>query len=429
METVLGKSMTAGTVVPPGDKSISHRAAFLGALSVHGIRVDNFSPGADCASTLKCLSLLGCDVSMDGSRVGVSKGRFFAAPQTILDAGNSGTTARLLVGLLAGIPGIFAILSGDKSLRARPMGRVVHPLQSMGAKIDGTDGGERLPLAIRGVRLSGGEHIPSAASAQVKTALLLAGLSASGSTTVREPLATRDHTERMLSFLQVPVLKDKNSVTIYPCSEVPGGSWIIPGDFSAAAFWIVAGLLSSERGLEIRNTGVNPTRTGMLEVLERMGAVPEMSNLRQWGGEEVADIRIGKTHLTSTRVDACEVPLMVDELPLIALAATQADGVTEISGAGELRVKECDRIHAVAEGLSALGAKITEKDDGWIIEGPCSLSGGRVRTYHDHRMVMTFSIASLVAEGAVLPDETESAGISDPAFMRELARLTGGNVA
>jgi 3-phosphoshikimate 1-carboxyvinyltransferase len=309
------------------------------------------------------------------------------------------------------------------------MGRVVHPLQSMGARIDGMDGGERLPLAVRGARLSGGECVPSAASAQVKTAVLLAGLSASGSTTIREPLATRDHTERMLSFLQVPLLKDKNSVTIYPCSEIPGGSWTVPGDFSAAAFWIVAGAISSERGLEIRDTGVNPTRTGLLKVLERMGAVPEIRNVRQWGGEEVADLRIGKAHMVATRVEAEEVPLLVDELPLVALAATQADGVTEISGAGELRVKECDRIHTVAKGLAALGADIAEKEDGWIIKGPTPLSGGRVSTKGDHRMVMTFSIASLVTKGEAILEETESAGVSDPAFLRELNRIAGGNVA
>lgn len=429
MDTLRSGRNISGTIVPPGDKSISHRAAFLGALSSRGMKVENFSPGADCASTLRCLSQLGCSISRNEGSVNISRGGAFHDPQGILHAGNSGTTARLLTGLLSALPGAFAVISGDSSLQKRPMGRVVRPLQAMGARIDGRDGGVKLPLSIRGSRLSGAEHVPSAASAQVKTALILAGLSALGSTTVHEKRPTRDHTERMLDFLGVPHLREGNSFTVYPCNEIPGGEWTIPGDFSAAAFWIVAGALSSEKGLQIKDTGINPTRTGILKVLERMGCVPEIRNRRNWGGEEVADLEVRRSSLRGTVIEADEIPSLVDELPLLALAATQAEGITEVRGAGELRFKECDRIHAVTEGLSALGAHITEKEDGWIIEGGTPLSGGRVRSFSDHRIVMTFSIASLVTEGDVSIDDTSSVEISDPSFLRELVRKTGENAA
>jgi 3-phosphoshikimate 1-carboxyvinyltransferase len=233
----------------------------------------------------------------------------------------------------------------------------------------------------------------------------------------------------MLDFLGVPHLREGNSFTVYPCNEIPGGEWTIPGDFSAAAFWIVAGALSSEKGLQIKDTGINPTRTGILKVLERMGCVPEIRNRRNWGGEEVADLEVRRSSLRGTVIEADEIPSLVDELPLLALAATQAEGITEVRGAGELRFKECDRIHAVTEGLSTLGAHITEKDDGWIIEGGTPLSGGRVRSFSDHRIVMTFSIASLVTDGKVSIDDTSSVEISDPSFLRELVRKTGENAA
>ena len=429
MKTIERMGKIAGTITLPGDKSISHRAAFLGALSREGVTVDNFSPGADCASTLKCLSRLGCHVVRKDGMVNISSGEGVLDPQGVLDAGNSGTTARLMTGLLAGIPGFFAVISGDESLRMRPMARVVRPLQAMGARIDGCEGGERLPLAIRGARLSGGEHSPSVASAQVKTALLLAGLSASGSTTVNEKRLTRDHTEIMLDFLEVPIQREGLSVTVYPCNEIPGGSWTVPGDFSAASFWIVAGALCSERGLKIEDTGMNPTRTGALRVLERMGLNPEIRNLRKWGGENVADLFVRTSLLSGTVIDAEEIPSLVDELPILALAATQAQGITEVRGARELRFKECDRIHAVAEGLSALGADIREQDDGWIIKGPCHLHGAKVRSYNDHRIVMTLSIASLVSEGEITIDDTSSVAISDPGFFENMEKVKGRHAA
>lgn len=419
----------AGKIILPGDKSISHRAAFLGALSPEGVRVENFSPGADCASTLKCLSQLGCHIAREESKVLISRGEGFQDPKGILDAGNSGTTARLMTGLLSGIPGTFAVISGDESLNRRPMARIVRPLQAMGAKIEGREGGERLPLSIKGARLSGEEHTPSAASAQIKTSLLLAGLSASGSTTVNEIRQTRDHTEVMLDFLGVPHLRKGLSVTVYPCNEVPGGSWTVPGDFSAASFWIVAGALCSERGLEIKDSGMNPTRTGVLRVLDRMGLNFETLNPRKWGGENVADLVVKSSRLRSTVIEAEEVPSLVDELPLLALAATQAEGITEISGARELRFKECDRIHATTQGLSALGADIREKEDGWIINGPCSLHGGRVCSFDDHRIVMTLSIANLITDGEVIIDDTSSVAISDPGFLKNLERVSGRHAA
>jgi 3-phosphoshikimate 1-carboxyvinyltransferase len=418
----------SGQINLPGDKSISHRAAFLGSLSSEGIRVENFSGGADCAATLKCLSDVGCIVEKKHEAVTIRKGSGFKDPERVLDACNSGTTARLLTGLLAGKDGIFAVLSGDASLRRRPMARIVKPLQAMGARIDGRGGAEKLPLAIKGVRLSGGVHTPEVPSAQVKTALLLAGLSASESTTVAECGVTRDHTEIMLDFLGIPHERNGKAVTVYPCTEVPGATWKIPGDFSAASFWIVGAALASVDGLDIKDTGINPTRTGVLGVLERMGLSPVLSNRRKWGKEPVADISVKKTSLRATEITRDEIPSMVDELPIVALAATQAQGTTVISGAGELRFKECDRIHAVAEGLTTLGADIEERPDGWIIRGPSELNGGKVRTFEDHRIVMTFAIASLIAGGEVVLDDTTPVSISDPGFFSNLEKVGQGVV-
>ncbi len=415
-----------GEIILPGDKSISHRAAFLGSLSSEGIRVENFSKGADCCSTLKCLSSTGSLVKSDDTGVIISKGNGFNDPEGPLDAGNSGTTARLITGLISGIENSFAVITGDQSLLRRPMARIVRPLQSMGARIDGRDGADRLPLSIKGVRLSGGEHSPSVPSAQVKTALLLAGLSASESTTVNECGITRDHTEIMLDFLGIPLVRKGLSITVYPCSEVPGASWRIPGDFSAAAFWLVAGALCSEKGLDIKDVGINPTRTGVMPVLERMGLKAELMDHRKWGGEPVADISVRASLLKGTNIEESEIPSMVDELPIVALAATQAEGITVVSGAGELRFKECDRIHAVTQGLRELGADIEEKEDGWIIKGPSKLHGGNVKSFGDHRIVMTFSIADLISEGKVVIDDVSAAAISDPGFFQTLEKVKRG---
>jgi len=415
-----------GEIHVPGDKSISHRAAFLGALTRDGVEVSNFSPGQDCASTLACLEAMGCAVEQDKAlnTVKIKAPAGLKEPKDVLDAKNSGTTARLLLGLLSGIPNLFAVVTGDESLKRRPMGRVVKPLVAMGAKIDGREFGERLPLAVRGRKLSGGVHALQVASAQVKTAILLAGLGAQGATTVIEPSPTRDHTEIMLEYLGVPVLKDGLKVTVYPTSSIPGGSWRIPGDFSAAAFWIVAAAITAESELRIKEVNVNPTRTGLLKVLERMGLDHAIEDETLSGGERTATVAVRSSRLKGTTVSPEEVPSLIDELPVLAVAATQAEGITEIRGARELRVKESDRIHAMAINLKALGAQIQETDDGWIIKGRTALLGGRAKSFGDHRVAMAMAVAGLVATGPLCIEDEECVSISYPGFFDDLTELT-----
>jgi 3-phosphoshikimate 1-carboxyvinyltransferase len=410
----------------PGDKSISHRAALLGALSREGVEVRNFSGGADCASTLSCVEKLGARVERGGGVLRIARGDAFREPENVLDAGNSGTTARTLCGLLAGIPGIYAVLTGDDSLRRRPMRRVTEPLRAAGARIDGRSDGALLPLSIRGSRLSGGEFRLAAASAQVKTALLLAGLFAQDTTRVIEPLQTRDHTERLLLKLGVPCTVGPEGITISPAKDVGGGSWEIPGDASAAAFWAVAAAILPESELILRRVGLNPTRTGFLRVLERMGAAAEVENRAEAGGEPLGDLILRSADLEGTRIDAEEIPSLVDELPILAVAAARARGITEIRGAGELRVKECDRIAAVAEGLRTLGAEVEEHPDGWTIQGPCVFRGGRIRTFGDHRIAMAFAVAGLASSEPVELDDEACAVISYPRFFSALEELTRG---
>ncbi len=418
-----------GKITPPGDKSISHRAAFMGALSSEGISVSNFSTGADCASTLRCLGQIGCRVLREGHRVSVHRGSERKETGGILDAGNSGTTARLLCGFLAGIPGLFSVITGDESLRKRPMARVVSPLRTMGARIDGPEGASSLPLSIRGTRLSGGTFSLTVASAQVKTALLLAGLNAQGSVTVVEPLQTRDHTEIMLRHLGVPVRSEAGAVTVYPCSDLPGGSWRIPGDFSSAAFWIVAATIAEGSDLVLEGVGANPTRTGILKHLQEMGADLEWGSQSLAGGEQQADLKVHSAPLEAVAIGEKDIPIMVDELPVLAVAATQAKGVSRISGARELRFKETDRIRAMTEGLKKLGAKILEHDDGWEIEGPVQLHGGTVDGCGDHRIAMALSIAALVADGPVTVEGGGCVEISYPSFYDDLKTVTACGAA
>jgi len=424
MKIIQPAQRITGEVSLPGDKSISHRAAFLGALSMDGIEVSNFSPGADCSSTLNCLEQIGCSVTREEGVVRVRRGEAFEDPQGVLDAGNSGTTARLLCGLVSGQPGLFGVISGDESLSRRPMGRVVRPLQAMGARIDGRNCGEGLPLAIKGTLLTGGRYTPSAASAQIKTSLILAGLSSSSSTTVNEPRKTRDHTEIMLSHLKVPILVEGLSVTVFPHPDIPGGRWAIPGDFSASAFWLVAASILPGSDLNIRSSGVNPTRTGAMKILKRMGADISLHGEHNSGGEPVADIHVKASPLKGIEIGEEEIPFLVDELPVIAVAATQAEGTTVVKGASELRVKECDRISAMTEGLAALGAHVKELPDGWEISGPVDLRGGKVKSFGDHRIAMALSVAALTADSPVEIDDPSCVSISYPSFFETLEALS-----
>ena len=415
-----------GRLALPGDKSISHRVAFFGALSSEGITAENFSSGADCKSTLRCLELSGCKVERTGGSIRVSKGVNAGEIKAPLDAGNSGTTARLLCGLLASAPGVFAVITGDESLCKRPMGRIVSPLRSLGARIDGPGGGAYLPLSIRGNCLSGGAFELPIASAQVKTALMIAGLNAHGSVTIVEPAKSRDHSERLLQHLGVPIRQENNRITVYPCSDLPGCMLRVPGDFSSAAFWITAALIIPGSDIVLEDVGINPTRVGFLECLKKMGASIEVEEKEPSGGEPVGNIRVRHSELEAVEVGEDVIPTMIDELPLLALLATQAHGVTRVTHAKELRVKESDRIRAITQGLKDLGADIEELDDGWVITGPTSLRGGCVESFKDHRIAMTFSVAALAAREEVVVKDAQCVSISYPEFFKHLSVLSGG---
>jgi 3-phosphoshikimate 1-carboxyvinyltransferase len=408
----------------PGDKSISHRAALFNALGEGDARITNFSPGADCASTLACLRNLGVEVDGNPDAVhlrGVGR-RGLREPSDLLDCGNSGTTMRLLSGMLAGA-GVFAILSGDASLRRRPMARVVDPLRQAGARIDGRDGGRLPPLVISPVeRLIGTEHHLSVASAQVKSALLLAGLFAEGETRVVEPARTRDHTERLLRAMGADLEQNGNLISLRPEQPLACVDVEVPGDFSSAAFWLVLGVLHQDAEVSVRNVGVNPTRTGLLTILERMGAHIELTNRRDVAGEPVSDITARSSRLHGTIVDRELVPLAIDEIPLVALLGLFAEGETLVKDAAELRAKESDRLAVVASGLSGLGGDVEATTDGWRIR-PSQLRGGQVDSDGDHRMAMLFALAGALGQGAQIAGAS-SVAISYPSFWADLEALS-----
>jgi 3-phosphoshikimate 1-carboxyvinyltransferase len=413
-----------GALRVPGDKSISHRAALFNALGVGEATITNFSSAADCASSLACLRQLGVDVDREHDRVKVSgRGlRGLAEPADVLDCGNSGTTMRLLSGVLAGA-GLFAVLSGDSSLRRRPMARVVEPLRSAGARIDGRDGGRLPPLSISRVnQLKGVEHHPDVASAQVKSALLLSGLFAVGDTTVVEPAPTRDHTERLLRAMGATISIVERAVSITPNEDLKCVDVEVPGDFSSAAFWLVLGVLHPSAEIRVENVGLNPTRTGLLTILRKMGANFEIDKLRDVAGEPVADLVAWSSELRGTTVDGDLVALAIDEISLVALLGMFAAGETVVRDARELRAKESDRVTVVAEGLSALGGNIRATDDGWHIQ-PSTLTNGRADSRGDHRMAMLFALAGVLGQGADIAG-AESVAISYPSFWADLARVT-----
>jgi 3-phosphoshikimate 1-carboxyvinyltransferase len=422
-KTVAPARAIRGSVRVPGDKSISHRAALFNALGEGEANISNFSPGADCGSTLGCLRDLGVDIERDGARVHV-RGvglRGLREPMNTLDCGNSGTSMRLLSGVLAGA-GLFAVLSGDGSLRKRPMARVVEPLRRAGAKIDGRDGGRLPPLAISPVNsLHGVEHRLQVASAQVKSALLLAGLFADGETQVVEPAPTRDHTERLLRAMGASLLESGDGLRLTPGQPLRCVDVAVPGDFSAAAFWLVLGVLHPDAEIRVENVGLNPTRTGLLTILQRMGANVEIERERDVAGEPVADLVAWSSQLHGIEVGGDLVPLAIDEISLVALLGLFADGETRVTDAAELRTKESDRLAVVAEGLSVLGGDIEATADGWRIL-PSRLQGGRVDSHDDHRMAMLFALAGAVGGGAEIAG-ADSVSISYPSFWGDLDRV------
>ncbi|MFD2171114.1 3-phosphoshikimate 1-carboxyvinyltransferase [Tumebacillus lipolyticus] len=408
-----------GAVTIPGDKSISHRAVMFGALAEGVTSVRGFLPGADCLSTIDCFRKMGVQVEQVSAtelRVNGVGLHGLREPDDVLDVGNSGTTARLILGILAGQP-FHSTLTGDESIRRRPMGRVTNPLQEMGAKIDGRAGGKLAPLSVRGGGLQGMKYVSPVGSAQVKSAILLAGLFADGTTGVKEPEQSRDHTERMLRAFGVPVVEEDGYTAVRGGSSLVATEIEVPGDLSSAAFLLVAAAILPGSDLTLRGVGINPTRAGILEVLREMGANIELSNERLSGGEPIADLRVQAGALRGITVCGTLIPRLIDEIPVLAVAATQAEGVTEIRDAKELKVKESNRIATTAAELRKFGAQVEELEDGLRIVGRTKLRGGAVvQTHHDHRIAMAMAVAALAADSPVTICDWESVDVSFPGF-------------
>jgi 3-phosphoshikimate 1-carboxyvinyltransferase len=417
-----------GRIRVPGDKSISHRALMLGAIAEGETQIQGLLLGEDPRSTAACFRALGAEISELNTELvkvkGIGLGNF-QEPIDVLDAGNSGTTMRLMLGLLASHPGRFYTVTGDSSLRSRPMSRVVKPLQQMGAQIWGRKGNTLAPLAIQGQALQPIHYHSPIASAQVKSCILLAGLNTEGKITVTEPALSRDHSERMLRAYgaELTVDPDTNSVTITGGAKLYGQTVIVPGDISSAAFWLVAGAIVPGSDLVVENVGVNPTRTGILEALEMMGANIQLENQREVAGEPVADIRVRSGGLKSCTIAGDLIPRLIDEIPILAVAAAFAEGTTIIRDAEELRVKESDRITVMAQQLNKMGAKITELPDGMEITGGTPLVGAEVDSHTDHRIAMSLAIAALNATGTTTIYRAEAAAISYPNFTNTLREV------
>lgn len=415
----------AGDVRVPGDKSISHRAVMFGALARGTTTVHGFLPGADCLSTISCFRRMGVQIDQDGEQVIVHGNGWYGLqePEQRLDVGNSGTTIRLLAGILATQP-FHAVLEGDESIARRPMRRVVHPLRQMGAKIDGRRQGEYTPLSIRGGELQAIDFQSPVASAQVKSAILLAGLQASGTTRVTEPHLSRDHTERMLRAFGVDVRREGLTVSVTGGQELTAREIHVPGDISSAAFLIAAVMMVPGSSLLIRNVGINPTRTGIIDAVRAMGGYIELRNERVVNEEPVADLYVEHAELSGTEIGGEWIPRLIDEIPVIAVMATQAKGTTVIRDAEELKVKETNRIDSVVRQLSKFGAKITPTEDGMIIEGPVSLTGAHIDSMGDHRIGMAMAIAGLAAAGETTIANAEAIAVSFPTFASLLQDIT-----
>jgi len=417
-----------GELVPPPDKSISHRAVIFSSLAKGESSVKNFLRAADTLSTVSAFRALGTDIEEKGNELLIrGEGiRGLREPGNVIDCHNSGTTMRLLSGVLSGNP-FFSVLSGDDSLRKRPMQRVIVPLKQMGAEIVGRDNDRYPPMAIRGGALKPIACRLPVASAQVKSAILLAGLYSEGETEVLEPLRSRDHTERMLPAFGADILVEGLSVKVKGVADLRGRDTIVPGDFSSAAFFMVASLLIRDSEVILRNVGINPTRTGLMNVLKRMGAGMSVEHVREVSGEPVADIFCrGNRTLKAVTIQPEEMPLLIDEFPILCVAATQAEGITAITGAEELRVKESDRIAAMATELKKFGVELEEYPDGIRIKGKAELKGCEVQSYGDHRIAMSLSIAALLAKGTSVINNASCVDISFPGFFEELKRLGKG---
>ncbi|WP_017728019.1 3-phosphoshikimate 1-carboxyvinyltransferase [Halalkalibacterium ligniniphilum] len=414
-----------GTIRIPGDKSISHRAVMFGALAEGTTTIEGFLAGEDCLSTIACFQKLGVEIVQEGEKVTVhGKGwKGLEEPAEILDVGNSGTTTRLMLGILATQP-FHSVVIGDDSIGKRPMKRVTVPLREMGAQIDGRDDGNFTPLSVRGGQTKGISFQSKVASAQVKSAILLAGLQSEGTTSVIEPALSRDHTERMLEAFGVEVKRDGLTVSVKGGQVLKARHVVVPGDISSAAFFLVAGAITPNSKLTLTNVGLNPTRSGVIDVLQQMGASLQIENERLEGGEPVADLTIETSTLHGTEIGGELIPRLIDEIPVLAVLATQAKGRTVIKDAEELKVKETNRIDTVVSELTKLGATIQATDDGMIIEGPTTLSGGVVQSFGDHRIGMAMAIAGLVASDSVQVERSEAISVSYPTFFDDINKLS-----
>ena len=420
-----------GVAFQSGDKSISHRALLLNSISRGTAHVSNFCEGDDGISMLRCLRGLGARIKRHAScpvtqadecfEIRGSGQEGLSEPTTVLDAGNSATTLRLLAGLLAAQP-FLSVITGDRSLRSRPMDRIVHPLVEMGATVMGRQQDSLAPLVIKGGDLRGIDHTMPVPSAQLKSCILIAGLHAEGDTTVHQPTGSRDHTERILEAMGADLSAEGLSITVRR-SELNSIDVRVPGDISSAAFWLVAGSCHPNSRIVVKDVGINPTRTGVLDVLGSMGANISMENVREDGVEPSADLVVESGRLRPTEIQGEMIPRVIDELPILALAACFAEGTTVIRDAQELRVKESDRIQATVESLTSLGARIEERPDGMVIHGGGGLRGGECQGFGDHRIAMTMGVAGLLAEGETTVDGAEAASVSYPAFWDTLNEL------
>lgn len=416
----------AGSVEIPGDKSISHRAVMFGAIADGKTEITNFLMGADCLSTVSCFQKMGVSINVQEDLVTVEGNGLngLKEPSEILDVGNSGTTTRLMMGILAGTP-FHSCIIGDESIARRPMSRVTKPLKLMGADIDGRENGQFTPLSIRGGHLKGINYDSPVASAQVKSAILLAGLQTNHEeTTVTEPHKSRDHTERMLRAFGVEVLEDEKSATIIGGQQLKATNIFVPGDISSAAFFLVAGAIVPNSEIILKNVGINPTRTGILDVLNMMGASIEIIEHSTQTFEPIADIVIKSSSLKGTTISGELIPKLIDEIPVIALLATQAEGETIIKDASELKVKETNRIDTVVGELSKLGASIKATDDGMIISGKTTLTGNATVSSHgDHRIGMMLAIASCITQEPIYLQGADAIDVSYPSFFDHLRIL------
>lgn len=410
----------AGQIKVPGDKSISHRAVMLGSLANGVTEISGFLKGADCLSTIDCFRKMGIDIDINGENVTVHGNglRGLKKPDEMLYTGNSGTTTRLLCGILAG-QNFDTSITGDASIQKRPMGRVVQPLSMMGAKIEN----EYCPLYITGTKLHGIDYKMPVASAQVKTAIILAGLYADGETVIHEIEKSRDHTELMLSAMGADLTVDNLDITVKPTNDLTAVNVDVPGDISSAAFFLVLGAIMPNSQITVTNVGINPTRTGIIDVLKDMGADITLENVHTSAGETVADITVRSSSLKGTTVGGDIIPRLIDELPIIAVAAVFADGQTVIKDAQELKVKETNRIRAVVDEFNKCGIAITETDDGMIINGGKSIHGADFKTYGDHRMAMSLTVLAQLANGESTLDDSDCACVSYPTFFDDFYKL------